>query len=144
MRPHRARFRWPLSYISPLKSRYKFSKECRLALGKRHSMVGKMSARPLRMASAGSAHDETPKESYETCLAATMDRLLPTVCGRADVIARTIVFQCNQQLLALVGSKPSVKIVDMAGLPEVGSPDETEEIAAYLQKHWSRTACITN
>lgn len=152
MRPHRARFRWPPSYISPLKSRYKFSKECRLALGKRHSMVGKMSARPLRMASAviaamsvGSAHAETPKEAYEACLAATMDRLLlPTVCGRADVIARMIAFQCNQQLLALVGSMPSVKIVDMAGLPEMGSPDETEEIAAYLQKHWSRMACITN
>ncbi|WP_141245114.1 hypothetical protein [Mesorhizobium sp. WSM3860] len=111
-----------------------------------------MSARLLRMAPsviaavtvARGAHSETPKEAYEACLAAAMNKILPTNCGRPDVIARMIAFQCNQQLLALVGSMPSAKTVDMAALPVMGSPDETEEITAYLGKHWVRMECIIN
>jgi hypothetical protein len=90
------------------------------------------------------ARAETPKGVYEDCLTAVMDKILPTNCGRPDVMARMIAFQCNQQLLALVGTMPSAKTVDMAALPVVGSPDETEQITAYLGKHWGRLACIIN
>lgn len=44
-------------------------------------------------------------------------------------------FECSPQLPALVHSMPSVKTVAKASLPVVGSPNETEEITAYLGKH---------
>ena len=53
-------------------------------------------------------------------------------------------FECSSQLLAFVHSMPSVKTVDKASLPVVRSPDETEEITAYLGKHMSLMACVTN
>ncbi|RRH91907.1 hypothetical protein EH240_31685 [Mesorhizobium tamadayense] len=92
----------------------------------------------------GTANAETPREAYEGCLAATMDRILPTVCGREDVIAKMIIYECTPQLLTLVQSMPPPKTLERAALPEITPLDETDHITSYLMKHWGLLACTTN
>ncbi|BCG92281.1 hypothetical protein [Mesorhizobium sp. 131-2-1] len=87
--------------------------------------------------SVGAAKAETPREAYEACLAATMARLLPTSCARNDVMAKMIIFACSPQLLSLVQSMPSATTLERAALPEMSSPDETDEIIAYLARNWT-------
>lgn len=92
--------------------------------------------------SVGTANAQTPLEAYEGCVAATLDRTVPTNCGRVEVIARNIVFQCTQQLLTLVQSMPPPKTLERAALPETPRLDGTEEIYSYLVKHWGFLSCI--
>lgn len=55
--------------------------------------------------SSGTAEAETLREAYDACLAATIPKF-EHVCGRADLIARDVIFECSPELLAILRSIP--------------------------------------
>lgn len=80
--------------------------------------------------SFGSAEAETLREAYDACLAATIPKF-EHVCGRADLIARDIIFECSPQLLEILRSAPL-------------ADDENEKVVADLLQFRLQHPCEVN
>lgn len=86
---------------------------------------GSAEAETLREAEA-----ETLREAYDACLAATIPKF-EHVCGRADLIARDIIFECSPQLLEILRSAPL-------------ADDENEKVVADLLQFRLQHPCEVN
>lgn len=80
--------------------------------------------------SSGTAEAETPREAYDACLAATIPKF-EHVCGRADLIARDIIFDCSPPLLTILRSTPL-------------ADDENQKVVADLLKFRLQHPCELN
>ena len=61
----------------------------------------------IAMSPIGVANAGTPRQIYESCIAAVTEKYKDT-CWRLDLMERTILFECTPQLLALLRSMPPV------------------------------------
>ena len=82
----------------------------------------------------GTATAETPKETYEVCLAIAESKF-KDLCERPDLIVREIVSECRPELLALQRSMPPSEPSDRAELPKQYPIDEADEIIAYVKQY---------
>jgi hypothetical protein len=84
--------------------------------------------------SIGTATAETPKETYEVCLAMSEIKF-KDLCQRPDLVVRRIVFECSPELLALERSMPPSEPSDRAELPKQHPIDEADEIIEYVTRY---------
>ena len=91
--------------------------------------------------SIDTATAETPKGSYEVCLAIAESKF-KDLCERPALVVKRIVFECRPQLLALIRSMPPSEPSDRAELPKQSPVDEADGTAKalYLRRDPPRPA----
>ncbi|TIU08478.1 MAG: hypothetical protein E5W44_18805 [Mesorhizobium sp.] len=89
------------------------------------------------------ANAETPREAYEACLSAGFEKF-KDLCEPADLIARTIGFECNPQLLELISSLPPLQTTDKVTLAHKHKLDKEEETIAHVLEYRLQHPCRIN
>ncbi|MDX8521132.1 hypothetical protein [Mesorhizobium dulcispinae] len=89
------------------------------------------------------ASAQTPREAYEGCLSTGFDKF-KDLCEPADLVARTIAFECNPQLLDLIRSLPHFETTDKVTLAQKHKLDKEEEIIAHVLEYRLQHPCRVN
>ncbi|RWA62143.1 hypothetical protein [Mesorhizobium sp.] len=88
--------------------------------------------------SAAFADDMSKRDAFESCLGAGVEKF-KDLCEPADLAARAILFECKQQLIALVISLPPGS--DKVALAEKHRLDKTEEVLSRLLEYRLQHPC---
>ncbi|PBC11301.1 hypothetical protein [Mesorhizobium sp. WSM3859] len=91
--------------------------------------------------SIGGANADATRDAYEACLDAGFQKF-KDLCEPADLVARTVAFECNPQLYDLIRSMPRFETTDKVTLAQ--KLDKEEEIIAHVLEYRLQHPCRIN